>query len=132
MHRPLPEAERPSPISRHFRGYGLQVLNAFSLWTRIFETVACQCDFSLDADDKLEAVKNRQEASECGSFDLGSIISRDMNTDELIEKFSKYEADYTQRLMAKYFSDKDIFGGNVFEQSTKVDGETIKASRRLV
>lgn len=34
-----------------------------------------------------------------------------MNSGEYIKRFSKYEADYTRRLMAKYFSDKDIYGG---------------------
>lgn len=34
-----------------------------------------------------------------------------MNSKEEIEKFKKYEADYTRRLKAKYFSDKTIFGG---------------------
>ncbi|XP_047339025.1 uncharacterized protein LOC124942541 isoform X2 [Impatiens glandulifera] len=37
----------------------------------------------------------------------------DMNSEEYIERFSKYEADYTCRLMAKYFSDKDIYGGGI-------------------
>ncbi|XP_047339024.1 uncharacterized protein LOC124942541 isoform X1 [Impatiens glandulifera] len=53
----------------------------------------------------------------------------DMNSEEYIERFSKYEADYTCRLMAKYFSDKDIYGGNVYEEKMTIDGETIKASR---
>ncbi|XP_057466550.1 uncharacterized protein LOC130755980 isoform X2 [Actinidia eriantha] len=53
----------------------------------------------------------------------------DMNSEAYIKKFSKYEADYTLRMMAKYFSDKDIYGGNIFDKSTIVDGETIKASR---
>ncbi|XP_058195099.1 uncharacterized protein LOC131311614 isoform X2 [Rhododendron vialii] len=40
----------------------------------------------------------------------------DMNSGEYIKRFSKYEADYTRRLMAKYFSDKDIYGGlSVFD-----------------
>ncbi|XP_057474541.1 uncharacterized protein LOC130762735 [Actinidia eriantha] len=53
----------------------------------------------------------------------------DMNSEEFIKKFSKYEADYTLRMMAKYFSDKDIYGGNIFDKSMIVDGETIRASR---
>ncbi|KAL7223193.1 hypothetical protein ACSBR1_024790 [Camellia fascicularis] len=35
----------------------------------------------------------------------------DMNSKEYIEKLSKYEADHICRVMAKYFSDKDIYGG---------------------
>lgn len=34
-----------------------------------------------------------------------------MNSEEYTKRFNKYEADYTRRLMAKYFSDKDIYGG---------------------
>jgi hypothetical protein len=30
---------------------------------------------------------------------------------DYIEKFKKYEADYTCRLMAKYFSKKNLYGG---------------------
>ncbi|XAR51255.1 hypothetical protein NMG60_11005826 [Bertholletia excelsa] len=52
-----------------------------------------------------------------------------MNDEELNNKFSKYEADYTRRLMAKYFSDKDIYGGDIFDESIMLDGDTIKASR---
>ncbi|XP_028116410.1 uncharacterized protein LOC114314149 isoform X3 [Camellia sinensis] len=35
----------------------------------------------------------------------------DMNSKEYIEKLNKYEADHICRVMAKYFSDKDIYGG---------------------
>ncbi|GAA0146067.1 hypothetical protein LIER_36251 [Lithospermum erythrorhizon] len=49
--------------------------------------------------------------------------------DEEIEKFKKYEADYSRYLMSKYFSDKNIFGGNIFDVKMTMDGETIKASR---
>ncbi|MCD9645746.1 hypothetical protein HAX54_034931 [Datura stramonium] len=31
--------------------------------------------------------------------------------------------------MSKYFSDKTIFGGNIFDVKTTEDGETIKVSR---
>ncbi|KAH7859034.1 hypothetical protein Vadar_030692 [Vaccinium darrowii] len=53
----------------------------------------------------------------------------DMNSEEYTKRFSKYEADYTRRLMAKYFSDKDIYGDNIFDESKTIDGETIKTSR---
>uniref|UniRef100_A0A5B6ZVN4 Uncharacterized protein n=1 Tax=Davidia involucrata TaxID=16924 RepID=A0A5B6ZVN4_DAVIN len=53
----------------------------------------------------------------------------DMNSEDYIQKFNKYETDYTSRLMAKYFSDKDIYGGKIFEEKMTIDGETIKASR---
>ncbi|XP_022134661.1 uncharacterized protein LOC111006878 [Momordica charantia] len=45
------------------------------------------------------------------------------------EKFKKYEADYAQRLMAKYFSKKNLYGGNIFEEKTTIDDEIIKSSK---
>lgn len=41
----------------------------------------------------------------------GLNLDRDSNDAGDIEKYRKYEADYTQRLMAKYFSKKTIYGG---------------------
>ncbi|KAG7023270.1 hypothetical protein SDJN02_14295 [Cucurbita argyrosperma subsp. argyrosperma] len=46
-----------------------------------------------------------------------------------IEKYKKYEADYAQRLMAKYFSKKNLYGGNIYEENTTIDDEIIKSSR---
>ncbi|KAJ6765128.1 hypothetical protein OIU74_023921 [Salix koriyanagi] len=48
---------------------------------------------------------------------------------EYIDKCKKYEADYTQRLMAKYFSKKDLYGGNIFDEKMTIDNETIMSSR---
>ncbi|MBA0616920.1 hypothetical protein Godav_026404, partial [Gossypium davidsonii] len=48
---------------------------------------------------------------------------------EHIEKYKKYETDYTYRLMAKYFSKKNFFGGNIFDEKTTIDSETILSSR---
>ncbi|EOY22191.1 hypothetical protein QUC31_007607 [Theobroma cacao] len=48
---------------------------------------------------------------------------------EQIEKYKKYEADYTRRLMAKYFSKKNFYGGNIFDEKTTIDSETILSSR---
>lgn len=39
------------------------------------------------------------------------ILSRDFDNFNSIEKYKKYEADYAQRLMAKYFSKKNLYGG---------------------
>ncbi|KAK3026851.1 hypothetical protein RJ639_042351 [Escallonia herrerae] len=52
-----------------------------------------------------------------------------MDSKEYIERFKKYEAEYTRRLKAKYFSDKDIYGGDIFDQKITIDSHTIKASR---
>ncbi|XP_010546228.1 PREDICTED: uncharacterized protein LOC104818362 isoform X2 [Tarenaya hassleriana] len=45
------------------------------------------------------------------------------------DKYRKYESEYTQMLMAKYFSVKNIYGGNIFEEKTMIGGETIMSSR---
>ncbi|MFQ6660054.1 hypothetical protein Gotur_028693 [Gossypium turneri] len=52
-----------------------------------------------------------------------------LDNPENIEKYKKFEADYTRRLMAKYFSKKNFYGGNVFDEKTTIDGETILSSR---
>ncbi|KAI3469836.1 hypothetical protein Pfo_026499 [Paulownia fortunei] len=52
-----------------------------------------------------------------------------MDSKEHIEKFKKYEAEFKQYLMSKYFSDKTIFGGNIFDVKMNIDGQTITASR---
>ncbi|XP_010546229.1 PREDICTED: uncharacterized protein LOC104818362 isoform X3 [Tarenaya hassleriana] len=44
------------------------------------------------------------------------------------DKYRKYESEYTQMLMAKYFSVKNIYGGNIFEEKTMIGGETIMSS----
>ncbi|XWS47899.1 hypothetical protein CRYUN_Cryun13aG0025500 [Craigia yunnanensis] len=52
-----------------------------------------------------------------------------LDNPEYIEKYKKYEADYTRRLMAKYFSKKNFYGGNIFYEKTTIDSETILSSR---
>ncbi|MBA0863690.1 hypothetical protein Goshw_024450, partial [Gossypium schwendimanii] len=52
-----------------------------------------------------------------------------LDNPENIEKYKKFEADYTRRLMAKYFSKNNFYGGNVFDEKTTIDGETILSSR---
>ncbi|KAL7145041.1 hypothetical protein ABFS83_07G051900 [Erythranthe nasuta] len=52
-----------------------------------------------------------------------------MDSEEHIEKFKRYEAEFRQYLMSKYFSDKNIFGGNIFDVKMNIDGQTITASR---
>lgn len=39
------------------------------------------------------------------------LFVRYLDSTEYIERFKKYEADYTCRLMAKYFSKKNLYGG---------------------
>ncbi|KAI5660101.1 hypothetical protein M9H77_28894 [Catharanthus roseus] len=53
----------------------------------------------------------------------------DMDGQENMDKNEKYVADYTRYLKAKYFSDKTIFGGNIYDVKMTSDGQTVKASR---
>ncbi|KAK8478515.1 hypothetical protein V6N13_096543 [Hibiscus sabdariffa] len=52
-----------------------------------------------------------------------------LDNPENIEKYKKFEADYTRHLMAKYFSKQNFYGGNVFDEKTTIDSETILSSR---
>ncbi|KVI06482.1 hypothetical protein Ccrd_015179 [Cynara cardunculus var. scolymus] len=51
-----------------------------------------------------------------------------MDSKEQSEKLKNYEAQYASYLKAKYFSDKDIYGGKIFEEKAIIDGVTIWAS----
>ncbi|OVA10270.1 hypothetical protein BVC80_1245g18 [Macleaya cordata] len=48
---------------------------------------------------------------------------------EYTEKYKKYEADYVRRIKAKYFSKKNLYGGNIFENETVIENDVIKSSR---
>ncbi|XP_055826632.1 uncharacterized protein LOC129895027 isoform X2 [Solanum dulcamara] len=48
---------------------------------------------------------------------------------EQVEKFKRYEAEARRYLMSKYFSDKTIFGGNIFDVKMGINGEQVKVSR---
>ncbi|KAI3785633.1 hypothetical protein L1987_44757 [Smallanthus sonchifolius] len=52
----------------------------------------------------------------------------DMDDKELSEKLKNYEARFAAYLKAKYFSDKDIYGGELFEVKAIIDGMTIRVS----
>ncbi|KAK9066606.1 hypothetical protein SSX86_013929 [Deinandra increscens subsp. villosa] len=51
-----------------------------------------------------------------------------MDSEEQSEKLNNYEARFAAYLKAKYFSDKDIYGGEIFEDKEIIDGMTIRAS----
>ncbi|KAI3521869.1 hypothetical protein L1887_11344 [Cichorium endivia] len=53
---------------------------------------------------------------------------RDMDSKAQSEKLKNYEAQYANYLKAKYFSDKDIYGGKIFQEKATIDGMTIRAS----
>ncbi|CAI9113399.1 OLC1v1013995C3 [Oldenlandia corymbosa var. corymbosa] len=52
-----------------------------------------------------------------------------MDNREEKEKFERYFAEMTDYLTAKYFSDKTMFGGNIYDVKVTTDGQTVKASR---
>ncbi|KAK3225553.1 hypothetical protein Dsin_005415 [Dipteronia sinensis] len=73
-------------------------------------------------------------ATNNGVFDVSEkkaevVPSHFQESKECVEKFEKYETDYTRRLMSKYFSKNNVYGGNIFDEKTTIDGETIMSSR---
>ncbi|KAK6925176.1 hypothetical protein RJ641_009502 [Dillenia turbinata] len=52
-----------------------------------------------------------------------------MDSAEYTEKYKKYEAEYTLWLNARYFSNKNLYGGNIYDHVVQVGNETIKSSR---
>ncbi|XP_004299268.1 PREDICTED: uncharacterized protein LOC101302358 [Fragaria vesca subsp. vesca] len=67
-------------------------------------------------------VLNNVDEKKPASFD-------DLHTADHIKKFKKYEADYTRWLTAKYFSNKTLYGGNIFDGNMTIQDEVIKSSR---
>ncbi|GAB4860928.1 hypothetical protein Ancab_036089 [Ancistrocladus abbreviatus] len=60
--------------------------------------------------------------------DLADILEG-FESEEDFLKYQQYEADYARRLMAKYFSDRNIYGGDNFDMKVTINNETIKSSR---
>ncbi|KAJ6808224.1 uncharacterized protein M6B38_167695 [Iris pallida] len=56
-------------------------------------------------------------------------IFQDADIAERAEKLKKYESAYAHRLKVKYFSKKGFHGGDIFDNETVIDNETIKSSR---
>ncbi|KAL3529371.1 hypothetical protein ACH5RR_008693 [Cinchona calisaya] len=52
-----------------------------------------------------------------------------MDNQEDKQKYENYASEMASYLKAKYFSDKTIFGGNIYDVKVNIDGETVKASR---
>eukprot|EP00256_Glycine_max_P061210 XP_014630282.1 uncharacterized protein LOC100797247 isoform X2 [Glycine max] len=52
-----------------------------------------------------------------------------LDSPQCIERFKKYDDDYAHRLLAKYFSNKNFNGGNIFDLEITVNDEIIKSSR---
>ncbi|XP_009337789.2 uncharacterized protein LOC103930222 [Pyrus x bretschneideri] len=53
----------------------------------------------------------------------------DLHSANHIEKFKKYEVDYSRWLTAKYFSKTNLYGGNIFDESVTIHDQVIKSSR---
>eukprot|EP00256_Glycine_max_P034867 XP_006581024.1 uncharacterized protein LOC100802968 isoform X2 [Glycine max] len=51
-----------------------------------------------------------------------------LDSPQCIERFRKYDHDYAHRLLAKYFSNKNFNGGNIFDLEITVNDEIIKSS----
>lgn len=51
-----------------------------------------------------------------------------LDSPQCIERFRKYNDDYTHRLLSKYFSTNGFYGGNIFDVQITIDGEVIKSS----
>ncbi|KAE9587461.1 hypothetical protein Lal_00031886 [Lupinus albus] len=52
-----------------------------------------------------------------------------LDSTQYIERFRKYDAEYSRRLMSKYFSGKSLYGGNIYEEQMTIGDEIIKSSR---
>ncbi|WCJ35783.1 hypothetical protein M5689_017017 [Euphorbia peplus] len=61
--------------------------------------------------------------------DLDLSHFRILGSAENMEKYRKYEAEYTRRLMGKYFSKKNLYGDNIFDGKMTIEGQTIMSSR---
>ncbi|URD93374.1 hypothetical protein MUK42_00963 [Musa troglodytarum] len=74
-----------------------------------------------------------------GSIRLGDLIfcfafsvspeANEIDAAEYEEKHQRYEALYSRRLRAKYFSKKALDGGDIYGDETTIDNEIIKSSR---
>ncbi|XP_027901960.1 uncharacterized protein LOC114162314 [Vigna unguiculata] len=51
-----------------------------------------------------------------------------LDSPQCIERFRKYDNDYAHRLVGKYFSNKNLYGGNVFDVQLRVKDEMINSS----
>ncbi|XP_027125438.2 uncharacterized protein [Coffea arabica] len=55
--------------------------------------------------------------------------SKDMDNQEDKKKYENYVTQMTSYVTAKYFSDKTLYGGNIYDVKVNTDGQTVKASR---
>ncbi|CAJ2641999.1 unnamed protein product [Trifolium pratense] len=77
-----------------------------------------------------DAIKNGVFFSDEKKPDLNDGLDH-LDSPQCIERFTKYENEYTHRLLAKYFSGKSLNGGTSFYEETTIDGEIVKSSRLL-
>lgn len=52
-----------------------------------------------------------------------------LDSKQCIERFRKYENEYTHRLLNKFFSGKNLNGGNSFYEEIAIGAEVLKTSR---
>ncbi|CAJ2641998.1 unnamed protein product [Trifolium pratense] len=77
-----------------------------------------------------DAIKNGVFFSDEKKPDLNDGLDH-LDSPQCIERFTKYENEYTHRLLAKYFSGKSLNGGTSFYEETTIDGEIVKSSRYI-
>ncbi|PIA63351.1 hypothetical protein AQUCO_00200993v1 [Aquilegia coerulea] len=63
----------------------------------------------VEMSEKMVGDDNQLEAEDRGKLDMGENFFEDTET---AQKFEKYQADYARYLRAKYFSGKNLYGGN--------------------
>ncbi|WJX72264.1 hypothetical protein P8452_56157 [Trifolium repens] len=75
-----------------------------------------------------DAIKNGVFFADEKKPDLNDGLDH-LDSPQCIERFTKYENEYTHRLLAKYFSGKSLNGGTSFYEETTIDGEIVKSSK---
>ncbi|WJX67515.1 hypothetical protein P8452_51975 [Trifolium repens] len=75
-----------------------------------------------------DAIKNGVFFADEKKPDLNDGLDH-LDSPQCIERFTKYENEYTNRLLAKYFSSKSLNGGTSFYDETTIEGEIVKSSR---
>ncbi|KAL9314106.1 hypothetical protein ACSQ67_019558 [Phaseolus vulgaris] len=77
---------------------------------------------------KVEAAKNNGNCHEDDKKPNFTDGLDYLDSPQCIERFRKYDNDYAHRLLAKYFSNKNLYGGNEFDVQIRVNDEIIKSS----
>ncbi|XP_027339217.1 uncharacterized protein LOC113852986 [Abrus precatorius] len=100
---------------------------AFVLLSNRFQKGKSKAEFG--AENKMASVSSpKNQVDDHGKPECSNGLDH-LDSTQCIERFRKYDAEYTQRLLAKYFTTKSSYGGNMFDEQITIDDEIIKASR---